>query len=167
MYVPKRLLVSTGQEPATNGKNHLPAGYYSDDDDEEDYEYDQFPPKPKLMSTATLMTPPEKLTIDHILNGERRRSTRDTSFTNLDGGAPTGAELDDSMMYRTPNDTVLRNLSNIQTSDPIGIAKQVRHLHNRVRLLEEEVQTMHNRQIFIIGVLSVYLISRGFKWIYP
>lgn len=149
MYVPKRILVNTGQGPASNGnsnKNHVPAGYYSDDEDDYDYDPDRYsPPKPKLEPTVTLMTPPGKLTINEIDNEERRRFVRDTSLNR-----------------GTPNDTIL---SNLQSGDPVNFTKQLRHLHNRVRLLEEELQSHNNRQVFMIGVMSVYFISRCLKWI--
>lgn len=167
MDIPKRILVGSG--PSSNGtsnRNHLPADYYSDDDDDFDYDIERYsPPRPKLEPTATLMTPPGKLTIPEIGDEERRRYMRDSSLNNLEGVPVGGAGHDDSM-YRTPNDTLLRNLNSFQAGDPISVAKQVRHLHNRVRLLEDELQAQHTRQIYIIGVLSVYLISRTVRWMY-
>lgn len=166
MDVPKRILVNTGPGPNAVSGNHMPADYYTDDEEDFDYDPDHYsPPKPRIEPTATLMTPPGKLTIPEIGDEERRRYVRDNSVNNLESVSAGPIGHDDSM-YRTPNDSILRNISSLNVGDPISIAKQVRHLHNRVRLLEEEVQTQHNRQIFIIGVLSVYLISRGFKWMY-
>lgn len=46
-----------------------------------------------------------------------------------------------------------------------GITRQVRHLHNRVKLLEEELQTQHTRQMYLIGIMSLYFLIKGLNWI--
>lgn len=151
MEVPKKILVDV------DSRGGVPAGYYSDEsDDDYDYNNDQYsPPRIKVEPTTRLMSPPEKLTLPEISDEERRRFMRDSSMNGAN------AYLADDSMYKTPNDTVLKSFQN---GDPVSLARQVRHLHNRVKLLEEELQTQHNRQIFIFGVLSVYILSRGIKW---
>lgn len=147
---------------APNGSNHLPAGYSSDSDDDYDDEFEEndYMPRVQMPQTTTrLMSPPEKLTLPEISDEERRRYMRDSSMCDENAAG----YLDDSM-YKTPNDTVLRNMTSFQSGDPVSLARQVRHLHNRVKLLEDEIQTHHNRQIFIFGIISVYLLSRGLKW---
>lgn len=178
MEVPKKLLVDMGPDPNSNGTtrtngNHLPADYYTDDDDDFDYDTDRYtPPKPRVEATATIMTPPGKLTIPEIGDEERRRFMRDNGSLGTGLDAASTANIlnqgygQDSSMYRTPNDTFPRNMNSFQAGDPISTAKQIRHLHNRVRLLEDELQTQHNRQIFIIGVLSFYFITKGVNWMY-
>lgn len=157
MEVPKRILVDFPKEVTTNG-NHVPAGYYdSDSDDEYD---DDCPPRIHAEPAIQIMSPPKTLTATDISEEERRRFMRDTSMS---GG--NVAYLTNDSMYKTPNDTVLKNMTSFQSGDPVSIARQVRHLHNRVKLLEEELQTQHNRQIFLIGVVSVYIITRGIKWL--
>lgn len=154
---PKRILVDFPSEATTNG-NHAPAGYYDSDDDFDDYE-DDCPPKHRIEPAAQFMSLPKTLTATDVREEEQRRFMRDTSMS---GG--NVANLADDSMYKTPNDTVLKNMNSFLSGDPVSIARQVRHLHNRVKLLEEELQTQHNRQIFLIGVVSVYIISRGVKW---
>lgn len=158
MDVPKRILVDFPKEPTTNGNNHAPAGYY-DSDSDDDYEDDYCPPKKHIEPTAHMMSPPKTLTATDLGEEERRRFMRDTS---LSGG--NIAYLADDSMYKTPNDTVLKSMTSFSSGDPVSVARQVRHLHNRVKLLEEELQTQHNRQVFLIGVVSIYIISRSIKW---
>lgn len=144
MEVPRKIIVPDyGPQDST------------DSDDDDDYS----PPRIRVEPTTRLMSPPEKLTLPEISDEERRRFMRDSSF-----GGQNGGYLPDDSMYKTPNDTVMRNMNSFQSGDPVSLARQVRHLHNRVKLLEEELQTQHNRQIFLFGVLSVYLLSKGFKW---
>lgn len=156
MEVPKRILVDFPKE--TNGANHVPAGYY-DSDSDDDYDDDDCPPRVHVEPAIQIMSPPKTLTATDIGEEEKRRFMRDTSMS---GG--NVAYLADDSMYKTPNDTVLKNMNSFQSGDPVSIARQVRHLHNRVKLLEEELQTQHNRQIFLIGVVSVYILSNGIKW---
>lgn len=155
MEVPKKILVDVGKESASNGRNYAPADYYTDSEDDDDYT----PPRVKVEPTTRLMSPPEKLTLPEISDEERRRFMRDTSMSGANG-----AYLAEDSMYKTPNDTVQRNMNSFQNGDPVSLARQVRHLHNRVKLLEEELQTQSNRQIFLFGILSVYILSKGFKW---
>lgn len=153
MEVPKRILVDVGKDAETNGRTHAPADYYTDSEDD----YDYSPPHIKVEPITRLMSPPEKLTLPEISDEERRRYMRDSSIV--------GTNAADDSMYKTPNDTVLRNMNSFQSGDPVSLARQVRHLHNRVKLLEEELQTQHNRQIFLFGAISVYILSRGIRWI--
>lgn len=155
MEVPKKILVDSGKEPISNGRNHAPADYYTDSEDDGDYT----PPRIKVEPTTRLMSPPEKLTLPEISDEERRRFMRDSSQSGA-----IGAYLAEDSMYKTPNETVGRNINSFSSGDPVSLARQVRHLHNRVKLLEEELQTQSNRQIFLFGVLSVYILSKGFKW---
>lgn len=160
MEVPKRILVDFPKEPGTNGtRNHVPAGYY-DSESDDDYDDDDVPPRIHVDPAIKLMTPPKTLTATDISEEERRRFVRDTSMSGANG------YLGDDSLYKTPNDTVLKNMSSFQSGDPVSLSRQVRHLHNRVKLLEEELQTQHNRQVFIIGVISVYILSRGFRWMF-
>lgn len=159
MEVPKRILVD--YKPETNGvRRHEPAGYATESEDDFDDD-DDTPPRVRMEPTTRLMSPPEKLTLPEISDEERRRYMRDSSMSEA-----TGAFLADDSLYKTPNDTVLRNMNSFQSGDPVSIARQVRHLHNRVKLLEGELQTQNNRQIFLFGVLSVYILSKGFKWVF-
>lgn len=160
MEVPKRILVDFPKEPTTNGTNHAPAGYY-DTDSDDDFDDDESPPRIQVEPALRLMSPPKTLTATDISEEERRRFMRDTSMS----GANV-AYLPDDSMYKTPNDTALKNMNSFQSGDPVSIVRQIRHLHNRVKLLEEELQTQHNRQIFLIGVVSMYIISTGFKWMF-
>lgn len=157
MEVPKRILVDDPAGKSSNGTNHCPADFYSDSDDD----YDYSPPRVRVDPTARLMSPPEKLTLPQIKDEERQRYMRDNSFS-----ATSGAYAADDSMYKTPNDTVLRNMNSFQSGDPVSLARQVRHLHNRVKLLEEELQTQYNRQIFLFGIFSVYLLSKGVKMMF-
>lgn len=147
MEVPKKIVVDTG----------MPADYYSESEDDDDYS----PPRVRVDPTARLMSPPEKLTLPEISDEERRRFMRDNSMN-----AGSGAYGADDSMYKTPDDKVLRNMNSFQSGDPVSLARQVRHLHNRVKLLEEELQTQHNRQIFLFGILSVYLLTKGVKMMF-
>lgn len=45
-----------------------------------------------------------------------------------------------------------------------GITRQVRHLHNRVRLLEQELQAQNSRQLLMISIISLYLLVKGLHW---
>lgn len=144
MEVPKRILVDI---------NNLESRPSNDDFLLDDDDYDNSPPRPKIEATARLMSPPEKLTLPEISDEERRRYLRDSSqIVNTD-----------ETLYKTPQDNNARINYSFQNGDAISLCRQVRHLHNRVKLLEEEVQTQHNRQIFLIGVLSVYFLSKGIK----
>lgn len=159
MEVPKKIVVDVKENNNAPTTNHVPAGYYTDSEYEYDSDLDNSPPRPRMEPTTRLMSPPEKLTIPEISDEERRRFLRDASLNG--GSVPFSA---DDSMYKTPNDSVLKNMTSFQSGDPVSLARQVRHLHNRVKLLEEELQTQHNRQIFMFGVLSVYILSRGIKW---
>lgn len=161
MNVPKKICVDlpASEEQKGQQRPHHPAGYYSDSDYDYDSEMDDSPPRLKIQPTTRLMSPPEKLTIPEISDEERRRFIRENSINGT-------TLLPDDSLYRTPNDTVLKTMNSFQSGDPVNVARQVRHLHNRVKLLEEELQTQHNRQIFIFGVLSVYILSKGIKWIW-
>lgn len=152
MIVPKKIEVDLKDKP----RNALPADYYTDSEFDDD-DLDDTPPPVKVESATRLMSPPEKLTIPEISDEERRRFLRESSLNGAN--VPF---LDDSM-YKTPNDTALKNMTSFQSGDPVSLARQVRHLHNRVKLLEEELQTQHNRQMLIFGVISVYILSRGVK----
>lgn len=140
-------------------RTHVPAGYFTDSEYEDD-DLEDTPPRPKEEVAARLMSPPEKLTIPEIGDEERRRYVMDTSFSA--GSVPF---LADESMYKTPNDTALKNMTSFQSGDPISLARQVRHLHNRVKLLEDELATQHNRQVFLFGLVSLYVLSKGIKWI--
>lgn len=140
MEVPKKIIVDmNGREPSLS------------DDFLDDY---NSPPRPKIETTARLMSPPEKLTLPEISDEERRRYIRESS--RIANG--------DESMYRTPHDNNARLNYSFQNGDAVSLGRQVSHLHNRVKLLEEELQVQHNRQIFLIGVLSVYFLSKGIKW---
>lgn len=145
--MPKKIVVDAG----------MPADYYTESEDDDDYS----PPRVRVDPTARLMSPPEKLTLPEISDEERRRFMRDNSMS-----AVSGPYTADDSMYKTPDDKVLRNMNSFQSGDPVSLARQVRHLHNRVKLLEEELQTQHNRQIFLFGILSVYLLSKGVKMMF-
>lgn len=168
MEVPKKILVDFGGKKspdtngAINGRRHQPAGYDSDSD-EDDYDLsDEDSPQRIRMEPATkVMSPPEKLTLPEITDEERRRFMRDNSISEANM-AYTG----DDSLYKTPNDTVLKNMNSFQSGDPVSLARQIRHLHNRVKLLEEELQTQNNRQIFIFGILSVYFLSKGVRMMF-
>lgn len=151
MDVPNRILVDFPS-------SYSPKGIYGriSDDDFSDDEYQ--PPKIQVNPAVNLMSPPKTLTALDIGEEERRRYMRDTSMN----ASNINYTADDSI-YRTPvSDSLLKNIA----SDPIGVARQVRHLHNRVRLLEEELQAQHNRQVFMIGFVSLYFITRCFRWLY-
>lgn len=156
MEVPKR--ISVDYNKATNGRSHAPADYYSDDDD--DYDDDDCPPRMNFEPTVQIMSPPKTLTAADLGEEEQRRFMRDISFS---GG--NVAHLADDSMYKTPNENVLKNMTSFSSGDPVSVARQVRHLHNRVKLLEEELQTQHNRQVFLIGIVSMYIITRGIRWL--
>lgn len=111
--------------------------YYSDDSDYDDDYMQTFTVKKQF---TTIKSPPEKLTIPRLEEAREQES------------------IIDEGNYRTP---ILKN-----NADPISTAKQVRHLYNRVRLIEDELQAQSNRQILIIGVLSVYLVTRGVSWMF-
>lgn len=161
--VPKKIHLNLAKDNISNGKNHAPAGYWdTDEDDYDDYDDDlTAPPQVHVEPAIKIMNPPVTLTANDITEEERRRFTRDTSMS---GG--NIAYLADDSMYKTPNESVLRNMNSFQSGDPVSMARQVRHLHNRVKLLEEELQTQHNRQLFLISFVSVYILSRGFKWMF-
>lgn len=176
--LPNKLKVGIGSDLNPNGPshsngNHLPADYYTDESDDFDYDTDRYtPPKPRVEPTAKIMTPPKKLTIPEIGDEGRRRFMSDNSpaGAGLNGAnsaaMPSQGSGHDSAIFQTPNDTFLRNMNSFSAGDPVSNTKQIRHLHNRLRLLEDELQTQHNRQIFIIGVLSFYFITKGVNWMY-
>lgn len=140
MEVPKRIRVDFPKKPETN---HLPAGYYDDEDDDFESDDDDYtPPKPHIEPAIRFMSPPQTLTARDIGEEERHRFQRDSG--------------NDSISEKTPNRTGF---------DPISVVRQVRHLHNRVRLLEDELKTQHNRQIFLFSVLSVYVLSKSIYWL--
>lgn len=115
--------------------------YCSDSSDyDHDYDEDFAMSFTRKRPFTTIKSPPEKLTLPKL------NETREQDNT-----------IDDAS-FRTPS---LRN--NI---DPVSASKQIRLLHNRVRLIENELQAQSNRQILIIGVLSVYLVSRCFNWMF-
>lgn len=127
-----------------------PAGYY-DESDDDDYDYDDEPPRFHPEPTVRLMSPPETLTAKDITEEEKRRFQRETNVS----------------FSEENNTTVNLNDSVIKSSgDPVGIARQVRHLHNRVKLLEEELQTMGNRQMFMMGLATVFALTGCIKVLY-
>ena len=151
MEVPNHISVDyqTGRTSAQHyGPNH---GNDFDDDDD-----DNLTPKIHIEPAISLMSPPKTLTAIDISEEERRRYVRDTSMS----GGNVNYIPEDSV-YKTP-DAMLRSTP----SDPVGISRQVRHLHNRVKLLEDELQAQHNRQVFLIGFVSVYIVIRCIKWLY-
>lgn len=159
MEPPKKIMVDMSPGPNSN-RNHLPADYYTDSDDDFDYDTDRYTPtKPRFEPVSALMTPPGKLTLP--MNDELERNTLAS-----DNHVNQPTQGLDASMSRASNDTFLRNMNSFTAGDPISTAKQIRHLHNRVRLLEDEFQTQHNRQIFIIGVLSFYFLTKGVNWMY-
>lgn len=159
MDVPKKIVVDFPKDNQSNGRNHAPAGYY-DSDSDIDYDEEDTPPRIQVEPTTRLMSPPQKLTLHEISDEEKRRVIRDNSFSAAGSGA---AYLADESMYKTPNDTVLKNMNSFQSGDPVSLARQVRHLHNRVKLIEEELQTNQNRQMLVLGFLSVYFLYKGFR----
>lgn len=163
MDVPKRIHVNLGNEPRTNVREAVPAGYYdSEEYESEGSEYDDdYAPKIQVDQTARIMSPPHKLTLHEISDEERHRIVRDTS---LNYGTTLGANLDETT-YKTPNDSVLRNMSSFQSGDPVSLAKQVSHLRNRVKMIEGELQTHQNRQFFLFSIISVYIFYKGVKWL--
>lgn len=164
MDVPKRIIVDFPKDSANNGNTaHMPAGYYDSDDDYDDYDDDDSPYRIQVEPTTRIMSPPKTLTAADISEEERRRYLRDNSMSAATG--PTNYAAEESM-YKTPNDSVLKNINNFQSGDPISLARQVRHLHNRVKLLETELQTQDKRQIFLFGILSIYMITKGIRWMY-
>lgn len=180
MEVPKKILVDYDRkspQPTQNGVyRHQPAGYSSDSDDDDFLDDDDYSPTHykinhnRVEPAARLMSPPEKLTLPEITDEERRRYLRENSMsetgTNAQGANAYLNGADESL-YRTPNnDTVFKNMNSFQSGDPVSLARQVRHLHNRVKLLEEELQTQSNRQIFIFGILSVYFLSKGVRMMF-
>lgn len=159
MDVPKKIVVDFPDDGQRKGRAHAPAGYY-DSDTDDDYNDDDSPPRIHVEPTTRLMSPPQKLTLHEISDEEKRRVIRDNSFSAGGNGV---AFLADDSMYKTPNDTVLKNMNSFQSGDPVSLARQVRHLHNRVKLIEEELQTNQSRQFLLFGVLSVYFLYKGFR----
>lgn len=128
-----------------------PAGYY-EDSDEDDFDYDDEPPRFQPEPTVRLMSPPETLTAKDITEEEKRRFMR---------------EIHNVSLSEEPNNSSILNDSVIKSSgDPVGIARQVRHLHNRVKLLEEELQTLSNRQVFVMGLATVVALTGCIKVLY-
>lgn len=150
MEIPNRILVDFPGDRS-------PAGYYDTSSDDDFDNNDNLASKIRVEPATNFMPPPKTLTATDISEEERRRYMRDTSMNNANV-----SYINEDSTYKTPNDTLIKNI----TSDPIGIARQVRHLHNRVKLLEEELQAQYNRQVFLIGFVSIYMISRCIKWIY-
>jgi len=160
MEVPKKIVVDFGKESGSNAKQQLPAGYYTESED--DFDDDDSLDRVQVDPAVRLMSPPKKLTVPDISDEEKRRYMRDTSMS----GPNASFLAEDDSLYKTPNDTVYKNVNSFQSGDPVSIARQVRHLHNRVKLLEEEIRTQQNRQIFLIGFLSVYILTKGVKWMF-
>lgn len=129
-------------------KISAPAGYY-DESDDDDYDYDDEPPKFQPEPTIRLMSPPETLTTKDITEEERRRFMRETNVSLSEENTNNTSNL---------NDSVIKS-----SGDPVGIARQVRHLHNRVKLLEEELQTLGNRQIFMMGLATLFAVTGCIK----
>jgi len=151
MEVPDRILINLSP-------NGGPSGYYGLREEEDDYDDDMgLKANNQVDPNARILAPPETLTATDIIKEEKRRLIHDTSI-----GSVIASQLNEESIYGTHSDTLLKGIS----SDPIGIARQVRHLHNRVRLLEEELQAQYNRQVLLIGFVSVYMISRCIRWMY-
>lgn len=119
--------------------NHYPAGYSDSEDD-----YDDDIPHYQVEPTVQIMSPPKTLTAADISQEEKRRFMRDTS----------GIESNPLEYSQT------QIINSTSTS-----ATQVRHLHNRVRLLEEELQTIQRRQMLLIGIVSGYSLMSVIKWL--
>jgi hypothetical protein len=118
--------------------NVYPAGYSDSEDDYDDYMPQHNEPTVKIMS------PPETLTAADVGAEEKRRYMRDTS----------GFESNPLEYSQTQ---IINSASTSGT--------QVRHLHNRVRLLEEELQTVQRRQMLLIGIVSGYSLMGVIKWL--
>lgn len=145
MEVPKKIVVD-------ESRRHQPAGYsdseYDDDDDLYDYSDNE---TPKINNHVVITSPPEKLILPQVNEEERRRNLKenpnyDVSFT------------DDKTFMNIGDNSGGNHL--------IGLSRQVRHLHNRVKLLEEELTTQNSRQIFLFGILSVYFLTKVVKLIH-
>lgn len=118
-------------------------GDYFTDSDENDYS----PPRIHVPTTTRLMSPPEKLTLPEITDEERRRFMRDSSIGNL--------------VCQTS-----QNVDKTFSGDPVTLSRQISHLHNRIKLLEEDLRTYHNRQVFLLTITSTYIILKGVKWMF-
>lgn len=116
--------------------------YFSDSDDD-----DYSPPRINVPTTTRLMSPPEKLTLPEITDEERRRFMRDSSIGNL--------------VCQTS-----QNADKTFNGDPVTLSRQISHLHNRIKLLEEDLRTYHNRQVFLLTITSTYIILKGVKWMF-
>lgn len=159
-----------------NTSNHMPADYYSEpSDDDYDCDYDYEPPRVMAPTVVTLKSPPEKLTLPEldnstsdVSNGEQQQHQQPTAHTNLfkyDNSNPGKVTTTTTLKKNNNHEDNHELMTSFQMGDPISMSKQVRHLHNRVRLLEGELQTQNNRQVFLIGIVSAYLISKGISWI--
>jgi len=134
---------------ATSGKPKIvaPAGY-EDGDSDSDFYYDDRLTR-NSEPPVRVFSPPDKLSTS-LIEKERSRFTRETN-----------AFLSDENNTSNMNNSVIKS-----AADPVGIARQVRHLHNRVKLLEEELQTMNNRQIFMMGLATVVAVTGCIKVLY-
>lgn len=153
---------------ANGGRPHAPDGFYDDSGsevDSDEYYINDVHTEP----IANLPTPPKKLTATDISEEERRRFARDTSMNGGNAGYPP-----DESLYKTPNDqqndTILKNMNSFHSGDPVSLARLVRHLHNRVKLLEEDKEDT-NRRIetlyrALFGLGTVYMLFQGFKWMF-
>lgn len=49
------------------------------------------------------------------------------------------------------------------TSELDTVSRQISHLHNRINLLEGELRTLNNRQVYLVTLISSYVIFEGVK----
>lgn len=118
--------------------NFRPAGYSDSEDDYDDDDTPYYHPE----STVKIKSPPKTITTADISKEEKRRYMRNNYDTN-------------------PLDYSQTQIINSKSTS----GTQVRHLHNRVRLLEEELQTIQRRQMLLIGIVSGYSLMGVIKWL--
>lgn len=131
----------------------VPNKIYIDSDDD-DLEYFNGKQHQLNMRDFKFMTPPEKLTIPDDSDEERRYILR---------GSPLDKSYyaEDRILDESPS----RIINHTRGNDLVGVSRQVRHLHNRVKYLEERMQSQNGRQLLVYGILSIYFLIQGLRFI--
>lgn len=52
-----------------------------------------------------------------------------------------------------------------QDSGDDALARQIKHLHKRLRLMEEDISVLQKRQALLIGAFSLFIIYKSFKFV--
>lgn len=160
-YIPSKP-VTLNETTPSDARLAGPPGYDTTDDDDYDSDDDYAPiPRINTQPTYKLKSPGDNLTVDDIAEEEKRRFISDQSMTTAYNYQMAGASSEDTKTLSKET----QNMSFI-AGDPVSVTRQVRHLYNRVKLLEEEVATQHNRQIFLFSIISIYFATKGFTWMF-